>query len=75
MAEKESFEAALRALEEAVERLEGGDLSLEESLACFERGVKSATACRQLLQAVELRVEQLLKDRDGALTAEPFEEE
>lgn len=75
MAEKESFEAALRALEEAVERLEGGELSLEESLVCFEQGVKSATVCRQLLQSVETRVEQLLRERDGSLTAVPFEEE
>lgn len=75
MSEKESFEAALRALEEAVERLEGGELSLEESLACFERGVKNATVCRQLLHSVESRVEQLLRDRDGALATVPFEED
>jgi exodeoxyribonuclease VII small subunit len=71
--EKETFEAALRQLEEAVAALEGGDLPLEESLACFERGVKSAARCRKLLQAVETRVELLLKDREGALTVEPFE--
>lgn len=75
MAEKESFEAALRALEEAVDQLEGGDLPLEESLACFERGVKNAMLCRQLLQAVETRVDRLLKDRDGALSVEPFDVE
>jgi exodeoxyribonuclease VII small subunit len=41
---KESFEASLHALEEVVERLESGDLSLEESLACFELGVKMPPA-------------------------------
>lgn len=71
--EKESFEAALRQLEEAVSALESGELPLEESLACFERGVKCAARCSKLLQVVEARVELLLKDREGALTVEPFE--
>jgi exodeoxyribonuclease VII small subunit len=69
---KESFEASLHALEEVVARLESGDLSLEESLACFELGVKSAARCRKLLQDVELKVELLLKDRDGGLVIEEF---
>ena len=73
--EKESFEAALKALEVAVACLEQGDLSLEESLQCFETGVKNANLCRQYLQAVEARVEMLLKDRDGTLRVENFEEE
>jgi exodeoxyribonuclease VII small subunit len=75
MAEKETFEAALHALEEAVECLERGDLPLEESLRCFEDGVRSVTLCRQLLQAVEDRVELLLKDRDGTLRLETLEGE
>jgi exodeoxyribonuclease VII small subunit len=69
---KESFEASLRALEEVVERLESGDLTLEESLACFELGVQSAARCRKLLQDVELKVELLLRDRDGGLAVEEF---
>jgi exodeoxyribonuclease VII small subunit len=68
-----SFEGALKALEEVVERLESGELSLEESLQCFEQGVQSAARCRKLLQEVETRVELLLKDQGGALTTEPFE--
>jgi len=69
---KESFETSLRALEEVVARLESGDLTLEESLECFEQGVKSAARCRNLLRDVELKVELLLKDRDGGLTLEDF---
>jgi len=76
MAEKkkseESFETSLHALEEVVERLESGDLTLEESLECFEQGVKSAARCRKLLREVELKVELLLKDRDGGLSLEDF---
>ncbi len=74
MEEKASFEAALRALEESVERLESGELSLEQSLACFEQGVKNAARCQKLLKEVETRVEVLLQDRDGNLTTEPLEE-
>ena len=69
---KESFEASLGVLEQVVERLESGELSLEQSLDCFEQGVKSATHCRKLLQEVEMKVELLLKDRDGKLSVEDF---
>lgn len=72
MAEKESFEAALKALEEAVACLECGDLSLEEALKCFEKGVKCAALCRESLKAVEARVEQLLKGQNGELKVENF---
>ncbi len=73
--EKESFEVALRALEEAVERLESGELTLEESLSCFEQGVKNAGRCQKLLKAVENRVELLLRDQQGNLTTDVFEEQ
>jgi len=72
---KESFETSLHALEEVVERLESGDLTLEESLECFEQGVKSAARCRKLLKEVELKVELLLKDRDGGLALEDFNQQ
>ncbi|HEY7746896.1 MAG TPA: exodeoxyribonuclease VII small subunit [Desulfuromonadales bacterium] len=72
---KESFETSLHALEEVVERLESGDLTLEESLECFEQGVKSAARCRKLLKDVELKVELLLKDRDGGLSLEDFNQQ
>jgi exodeoxyribonuclease VII small subunit len=72
---KESFETSLYVLEGVVERLESGDLTLEESLECFEQGVKSAARCRKLLKEVELKVELLLKDRDGGLTLEDFNQQ
>jgi exodeoxyribonuclease VII small subunit len=70
---EETFETALRSLEQAVERLESGELSLEESLQWVEAGVKSAARCRECLKAVEARVELLLRDQNGTLTTEPFE--
>jgi len=75
MAKKESFESALHALERAVAQLESGELPLEESLRCFEQGVKSAGRCREALQSVETRVELLLKDQEGTLTVENFDRE
>lgn len=60
--EKLSFEDALRQLEENVDKLEAGDLSLEESLVLFEHGQKLASYCNRLLDNASLRVEQLTSD-------------
>lgn len=54
-----SFEDALRALEETVSRLETGDLSLEESLALFERGKLLSDRCNRLLDGAQLKVDML----------------
>lgn len=73
-ASEPKFEVALKDLEAAVERLEQGDLPLEEALGCFERGVKAAGRCQTLLKEVENRVECLLRDRGGDLHLEPFQD-
>lgn len=73
MAKQPSFEQALKTLEDAVARLEKGQLPLDEALACFESGVKSAGRCRELLRSVEERVDVLLKDASGLLRVESFE--
>jgi exodeoxyribonuclease VII small subunit len=65
------FEAAFSQLEEVVQRLEGGDLPLEESLALYERGIALAGHCQTLLDQAELRVTQLT----GEGEEEPFEED
>ena len=54
-----TFADALRELEEIVARLEAGDLTLEASLALFERGQTLARRCNQQLDGASLRVEQL----------------
>lgn len=74
MAEKK-FEASLARLEEIVKKLETGDLPLEQSLKLFEEGVKLARACNKRLEEAERKVDILLKDKAGNLTAQPFEEE
>jgi exodeoxyribonuclease VII small subunit len=61
------FESALEELESVVEQLESGDLSLEDSLAAFEKGVGLVKYCNQKLSEVEKKVELLIKDKDGRL--------
>lgn len=58
---KLDFETAMRDLEELVERLEQGDLPLEESLAAFEKGVLLTRNCQTALKEAEQKVEILLK--------------
>ena len=72
MAGQPTFEQALKTLEDAVARLERGQIPLDEALACFEEGVRGAGRCRELLREVEARVEVLLKDPAGVLHVEPF---
>lgn len=57
-----TFEAALKELEVTVARLESGDLTLEESLALYERGQQLASHCQAQLEQATLRVEQLSAD-------------
>jgi exodeoxyribonuclease VII small subunit len=69
------FESALEDLERTVERLESGELSLEDSLAAFERGVALVRLLNEKLAAVEQRVELLMRDADGKLRARAFDPE
>ena len=69
-----NFEAALAELDETVRQLEAGELSLDESLALFERGQMLAARCQQLLQAAELKVQQLAPKASGGYELEPFDE-
>ena len=72
MPEEMTFEQALQGLEDAVARLEQGQIPLDESLDCFEAGVMSANLCRKKLQAVEARIETLMKNSDGSFLTESF---
>ena len=58
------FEQALAELEALGEKMEEGDLSLEESLQSFERGIQLTRGCQQALQAAEQKV-QVLLEKDG----------
>lgn len=65
------FEQALTELEAVVERLEQGDLPLEEALRVFERGVELTRYCQNSLKTAQQRVEILMK-RNGSPEVEPF---
>lgn len=67
-----SFEESLKKLESIVDKLEKGDLSLEESLKLFEEGVGLSAVCKKELEEAEGKVEILIKQRNGSLKAEPF---
>lgn len=65
------FERSLKELEDIVTRMEKGDLSLEESLREFERGIALTRACQQALQLAEQRV-QILTEENGRTELRPF---
>jgi exodeoxyribonuclease VII small subunit len=57
------FEAALAELEDLVELMETGDITLEESLAHFERGIKLTRQCQEALKTAEQKVQILMRDQ------------
>jgi exodeoxyribonuclease VII small subunit len=66
-----SFEEQLAELEKIVERLERGDLALEENVALFERGVHLSNACKAQLSSAEARIQVLLDPSErGAVRVE-----
>jgi exodeoxyribonuclease VII small subunit len=68
------FEDSLAELEQLVNQLEQGDISLEESLKSFERGVNLTRTCQKALQDAEQKV-QILLEKNGNLSLESFTDE
>ena len=69
--ETPSFEAALKQLEEVVQKLEKGELPLEESLKLYEQGLRLTRLCHGKLEEAEGRIELLVKDARGAVATGP----
>ena len=65
--ETPTFEAALQKLDEIVQKLEKGDLPLEQSLVLYEEGVRLSRLCHAKLEEAEGKIELLLKDSRGDL--------
>lgn len=63
--EQLSFEAALKRLEEIVRNLEGGEASLDESIALYGEGDRLRQQCEARLQAAQARIEKIQLGRDG----------
>jgi exodeoxyribonuclease VII small subunit len=72
---KQTFENAMKQLEQIVKELETGDLPLEKALQRFEEGMKLSRFCSQKLEETEKRVTLLMKDPDGNILEKPFLEE
>ena len=70
---KETFEVYLKQVEETVKSLEGGKLGLEESIEKYETGVKALRQCYAILEQAERKIQLLVKEKDGSLTAKDFE--
>jgi exodeoxyribonuclease VII small subunit len=68
-----SFEDALKRLEEIVQQMESGDLTLEESLGLFEEGVRLTRVCSQRLDEAEKKIELLTKDEQGSVKAKAMD--
>ena len=69
-----NFEKALKELEGIVEDLESGDLSLENSLKSFEKGIKLARQCQEQLSKAELQVQKLIEE-NGELKTAPLKDD
>lgn len=68
-----SFEESLKELEEIVEKLENGDVTLDESVKLFENGMKLTKSCKKQLENAEKKVTMLMTDENGEITEIPFE--
>ena len=69
-----NFEKAFEELEGIVEDLESGDLSLENSLKSFEKGIKLARQCQEQLSKAELQVQKLIEE-NGELKTTPLKDD
>lgn len=67
-----NFEASLQQLEQLVQQMEQGKLSLEESMQAFEKGVALTRECQQALDKAEQKVQLLMQEANGELEVQPF---
>ncbi len=67
-----TFEQSITELEKIVERLENGDVTLDESLELFEEGIKLSKSCQKMLDSAEKKVSVLMANDDGEMIKEDF---
>tara|TARA_B100000767_G_scaffold209950_1_gene196945 strand:- start:776 stop:1021 length:246 start_codon:yes stop_codon:yes gene_type:complete len=70
-----NFEDSLAELETLVQQMEQGDLTLEDSLAAFERGISLTRGCQSALAQAEQKVNVLMQDSQGKVVEQPFSKE
>ena len=72
---KEKFEDHLRTVEDVVRALESGKPGLDESMQQYEAGVAALKKCYKMLEEAELKIQQLIRQKNGSLKAVDFEGE
>lgn len=72
MAKVKTFEESIAELEEIVSQLEGGNVTLDESLSLFEKGIKLSKSCQKMLDEAEKKVSILMTNDDGEVVKEDF---
>lgn len=70
---KVTFESALQRLEEIVDSLEKGEVSLEDAISLFEEGIKTAKICKETLESAEKKIKQLIKNSDGTFSLDDLQ--
>ena len=73
MKKKQTFEEAFKRLEEIAQALEGGELSLDESIAIYEEGIKLINFCSAKLDQAAKKVQKLTRAEDGEFVSEPLD--
>ncbi len=68
-----SFESNLKKLEELVQRLEEGNLALDESLRLYEEGIEAFRRCQKMLEEADLKIRKLVQTVEGDLKEQSFE--
>lgn len=68
---KKSFETSIKELEDIVEKLESGDISLEDSVELYEKGIHLKKYCEEKLKEVELKINKIKSD-NGKIKKEEF---
>ena len=69
-----TYEEAFNELSDLVERLQQGDLPLEETISLYERGMRLSFQCEQYLDEADHRIEVLVRREDGQLETEAFDD-
>jgi len=71
---KQTFESAMKQLEQIAQELEAGELSLEMAMKKFEEGIQLSRFCAKKLDETERRISILLQDSEGSIQEVPFED-
>ena len=69
------FEGHMQRLDEILRRLERGDLTLDDSVAEYERGIAALRACRGALDGAERRIEEIVRVQGNEVELRPFQHE